>query len=390
MMNGFDAASCNRIFAKIDLDHLIFNYTLVREKTGRPAFAVIKADAYGHGAVEAAHALSAHERRAGRKASFAVATAEEAMQLRRHGVEDTVLLLGTAPVDCAQELSRANIIASATSFEHALSLSKNMRSGTLRVHVKLETGMNRCGVPHDATEDVLNIARMPHLKIEGLYTHLCVADDPLNLKHTKAQIAAFTNAANRLREKGLRPMLHAANSAASIAYPHAYFDAVRPGVMLYGHDPCNMAFPLRPVMSLHARVMQVKPVAKGDPVGYGCTWEAPRPSRVAVVPVGYADGLFRSLSGKIDMLIRGKRAPQVGRICMDMCMLDVTEIEGVRPGDTVTILGADGENAISVEELSTAADTIPYEIFCAVGRRVPRLYYQDGALVERVNYVNTL
>lgn len=385
-----------RVWAEINLDNLIHNYRAAKELAGQgEVMCVIKADAYGHGAVWAAKAL------AGAGAGFfAVATPEEAVQLRRNGITQPVLLLGMTGADWAPRLAAIDISAAVGDEAAAKEMSGRLGPQKLRVHVKIETGMNRTGItPDKAVEQTLSIAKMPGLTVEGIFTHLPAADDDSEFDFTNAQITALSGIIAKLKENGLEiPLTHFANSAATICN-EAYgdrggFNYYRPGIMLYGSNPClnqqTRAAGIKPVMSLRARVSQVKRVAKGESVGYGRAWFAGRDSVIATVGVGYADGLLRSLSGKIYMLADGKRAPQVGRICMDMCMLDVTDIPGLSAGDIVTIIGSDGAESVTADDLAAAANTISYEIFCAVGKRVRRFYFQNGRLAGDNCYIEKL
>lgn len=385
-----------RVWAEINLDNLIHNYRTAKKLAGRgEVMCVIKADAYGHGAVWAAKALSG----AG-AGFFAVATPEEAIQLRRHGITQPVLLLGMTGADWAPRLAEMDISAAVGDEAAAKGMSEKLGSKKLRVHVKIETGMNRTGITTDkAVEQTLNIANMPGLLVEGIFTHLPAADDDGEFDFTDAQISTLGGVVAKLKEKGLEiPLTHFANSAATICGGEygdsSSFNYYRPGIMLYGSNPCldpkARDADIKPVMSLRARVSQVKRVTKGESVGYGRSWFAGRDSVIATVGVGYADGLLRSLSGKIYMLADGKRAPQVGRICMDMCMLDVTDIPGVSAGDIVTIMGSDGAESNTADDLAAAANTISYEIFCAVGKRVRRFYFQNGALIDNICYIEKL
>lgn len=385
-----------RVWAEIDLDNMIHNFNTSERLTGNgEVMCVVKADAYGHGAPQAAKALAG----AGAK-FFAVATLEEAIQLRRHGITQPVLLLGMAEEDKIRQLADWDISATVGDETAAKGFSEKLGSNKLKVHVKIETGMNRLGLkPDNAVEHTLKIAAMPGLVVEGIFTHLTAADDDSEFDFTNTQISTLGNVIAKLQEKGLCiPITHFANSAASICageYPDgAAFNYFRPGIMLYGSNPClnHLIHPadIRPVMSLRARIAQVKRVAKGESVGYGRAWFAKRDSVIATVGVGYADGLLRSLSGKIHMLVNGEKAPQIGRICMDMCMLDVTDIPSVSTGDTATIIGSEGKERITADDLAAAANTIPYEIFCAVGKRVRRFYFQNGKYKEDICYVDNL
>lgn len=384
--------SLERAWAEIDLDNLVHNYRQVQELVApRKVLSIIKADAYGHGAPQVAKALA--EAGADR---FAVATPQEAMQLRRHGITQPILHLGATSGDWAATLAAQNVTLTAVSLENAQEYAKSLNGAPARLHIKVDTGMGRLGLDgrdvEAAAREVLAIANLPGFEVEGLYTHFPAADEPDANGYTSHQTDLFNRLVARLKESGFSvPLLHSANSAGTIAHPGSWDDMVRPGLILYGSNPHpTVAFPGKQVMSLRARISQVKAVRKGDYVSYGRIWQAPRDSVIAVVTIGYADGLFRGLSEKIDMLVNGKRAPQVGRICMDMCMLDVTDIPGVEVDDAATVFGSDGEGFISADEVAEAADTIAYEVYCAVGRRVPRFYSQDDCFVQEVAYIDEL
>lgn len=380
----------HRIWAQVDLDNLVHNYRQVRQiAAGREVLCVIKADAYGHGAVPVAKALAA----AG-ATHFAVATPEEALRLRRGGVSQYILLLDTVPAHWAPVMAAHNIAMAVGSLSVAQGYAQALEGGRLAVHIKLNTGMNRLGLDPDAAPgEALRIAALPGFVVEGVFTHFPSADEQGDgVDFTARQIERFHAAVDAIEAKGLRiPLRHLANSAGILCHPAGHGDMVRPGIMLYGSNPCpHIPCDLRPVLALKSAVGQLVKVPKGQAVSYNRTWTAPRDSLVAVVTAGYADGLPRVASGKIDMLVNGARAPQVGRICMDMCMLDVTGLPGIQEGDVVTIIGRDGEHFITADELAGAAGTISYEVLCAVGLRVPRLYYQDGRLIDSICYLDKL
>lgn len=381
----------HRAWAEIDLDALVFNYEQVRATAqGAEVMCVIKADAYGHGAPMAARALA----EAGCR-RFAVATAEEAMQLRRHGIAEPILLLGMVPHHWAPEMARLGVAMAVGTPECAAGYAATMKDSgesELGIHLKVDTGMRRVGLwQEDAVARALAIAATPGLRVEGIFTHFCAADEQSEDGFTEIQLARFNEVCEGLEHAGLvLPLRHCANSAGIIAHPASHMDMVRPGIVLYGSNPTQFPFQLRAPLSLRSRVVQVKPVVEGESVSYGRTWYAQRPSLIATLGIGYADGLMRSLSGKIDVLIRGRKARQVGRICMDMCMVDVTDIPGVKPGDIATLIGADGNELITADDMAAAAGTISYEVFCAVGRRVPRVYVQGGKELDTRCYVDAL
>ena len=402
-----------RVWAEIDLDNIVFNYQQVSGcAPGCRICCVVKANAYGHGAVAVARALAT----AGAD-FFAVATSEEALQLRRHGIEQDILLLCPADAEWVPALAEHNIALAVSSRQMADEYAEATRRTHLKIHIKLDTGMARLGLPcHSAVEDIMAIAEWPAFELEGLFTHFSAADEDAIIiakggkrleglfshlsataEHaendfTDTQMARFQAVYEGLRQRGLDiPLLHCACSAAIIAYPQTRATMVRPGIMLYGSNPLgSRPLPLKPALSLRARVVQVMGVKQGESVGYGRTWYAPRDSVIATVSLGYADGLQRILSGKLPMLVHGRKAWQVGRICMDMCMLDVTDIPGVVAGDHATIIGKDGEFALTVDQVAEAAGTISHEILCTMGMRIPRLYYQNGQFVEQICYLDQL
>ncbi len=380
-----------RIWAEIDLDALIFNFRQAKARAGKAkTLAVLKADAYGHGAVECARALEKEG-----ADYFAVAAPEEGLQLRKAGITAPVLLLGVAPDCMVGELAQNDIELAVNTLETAQQFSRLAGGCTVKAHVQLDTGMSRLGLEtfkgvEQAGEDVMAIAKLPGIKLQGLFTHLCVSDTREEDEYTKNQIRLFKETAEYVKAHGVDiPLCHCANSAAIIRFPEAQFDMVREGVMLYGVAPdpwMQELCELKPVMTLRTRIMQVKTIAAGTTVGYGRTWTAPRDTDIATVGVGYADGLLRKNSNQMSMIVKGKRTKQVGRICMDISMLDVTGVPCAR-GDVVTILGRDGGERVTIEELTETVPTIPHEMLCNISKRVPRIYYKDGKAVARTEVI---
>lgn len=374
----------HRLWAEIDLDCLINNYNTARQlsQSGR-VMPVIKADAYGHGAVQTALTL----RSAGAD-FFAVATPEEALQLRRHGIDCELLLLGAAPVSHLSALARENVTLCVPNMDTARLYRETLQGIPVSVHIKIDTGMTRLGLPyHTAVRDVLEIANIHN--VTGLFTHFAAADDPSEDAFTKEQFRRFMVVSDELRENRLCKVVHhTANSAALLAHPKTHLDITRPGLCLYGYSPVEGSLSLEPVLSLYTSVMQCHAVPAGTTVSYGRTWAASRDSIVATVPIGYADGLSWSLSGNKEafMLVRGQKAPIIGRVCMDFCVLDVTDIFGVTRGDVVTVLG----EGIDAADHARLLGTIPWEVLCSVGRRVPRVYKQGGKVIEETNDLDRL
>lgn len=370
-----------RTWAEVSLGALEHNVRQIRRAlpAGCGLMGVVKADAYGHGAVPVAERL----RQAG-AACLAVACPEEALALRRAGETLPILVLGASEASWAPVLAEYGVAQTVECREKGLALAAALEPGqALRVHIKLDTGMGRLGFPWEGAglEEALEVLGLPNLVPEGVFTHFAVSDEPeTGREYTQEQFRRFRAAVSWLEQRWGRrfPLRHCANSGAVLSYRQAGFsmDLVRPGLLTYGVYPGQErgGLELRPVMSLRSRVAAVTRHRKGDTVSYGRTWTADRDTVLAVLPIGYADGLHRCLSGSLEVLIRGRRFPQVGRICMDMCMVDVTGCPGLEPGETATIFGRDGQREIPVTELAEKAGTIPYEILCAVSPRVPRIY----------------
>ena len=342
---------------------------------------VVKADAYGHGAVRCAAAL----REAGCK-YLAVACAAEALELRAAGETLPILILGAADAAAAPELAEKEITLAVESEEKGLALSRALREGQrLKIHLKLDTGMGRLGFRAGDGEAVAAAARvldLPGLEPEGVFTHFAVSDVPGGERYTREQFQLFTAAADELERRwgGRFVLRHCANSGGVLFFREEgmCLDMVRPGLLTYGVYPDERrgGVDLTPVMSLKSRVAALTHHKKGDSISYGRTWTAERDCTLAVLPIGYADGLHRCLSNKMEVFLHGKRARQVGRICMDMCMVDVTDLPEVRPGDVATVFGPGADGEPTAAELAEKAGTIPYELLCAVSPRVPRIYHE--------------
>ena len=377
-----------RTWAEVSLDNLEHNYRAIKNHIpeGCRFLGVMKADAYGHGAVPLSHALC----ELGAE-YLAVSNLEEAIQLRRGGVREPMLILGYTPASFADTMVFMDITQEVHSLEYAKELDTAL-AGTnyiLNVHLKLDTGMTRIGFfayGHERTlPELLEVCGLPHLHVEGVFTHFCVADSkaPEDEVFTRTQYARFTAMLDALAAHGIRPELrHCASSGATILYPELALDMVRPGIATYGHAPSEDAegiLNLRPLMTVRTTVAQLREIPAGTSISYGRTYTAERDMRVAVLPIGYADGLLRGLSGKVSFRIRGRMARSVGRICMDMCMIDLTDKMGVDVGSEVEIFGKQN----SINDLAALAGTIPYELTCAVSKRVPRIYYRDGKVIEK-------
>jgi alanine racemase len=357
----------------VDLSAIARNYRLLRQRANVAVIPVVKADAYGHGAVPVARRLVEEG-----AAMFAVAIAEEGVELRRAGVPGEILLLNFSdPADVA--LHRAYgltptlyDLAQAEAFARAAAAL----TAPLPVHVKLDTGMGRLGIqPEDIGAFAGILRRAPGLALRGTFAQLSSAEEP-DSPATPVEVRGLSDALSSLRAAGVEPgLIHLANSAGVLAHPESHFDAVRPGLALYGIRPSEGLGEqgLEPAMSLETRVMAVRRVASGTPLGYGGSFVTERPSTIAVLPIGYHDGLRRSFSGRVSVLLRSKEAPIVGAVSMDLTLVDATGC-GASPGDRVVCLGADSGLRMTAWDLARAAGTIPYEILCGIGSRVPRVF----------------
>ncbi|HKV55089.1 MAG TPA: alanine racemase [Candidatus Binataceae bacterium] len=366
--------------AEIDLRALRANYrALSAYANGAKIMAVVKADAYGHGAAEVARSLRDEGCR-----HFAIATVEEAAGLRAAGVAERIYLLGGFFADQSERIVELDVTAPL--FDPAVidpldRAAERLGRRDFPVHLKLDTGATRLGILPDDLDQVIDALRRARtLKLEGAFTLLATAADPASLV-TDRQLSVFNQAIARLRSAGFElPRNHVANSAAIVLRPDSHFDLMRPGLSLYGLPPVHAMrekIELRPVMTFKTRLMQVKRVAAGCGVSYGHTYVTPRESSIGVLAVGYADGYRRGLQFGGEVMIRGRRAPVVGAVCMDLTMVDVTDVPEVRIGDEVILWGGAGEAMISVNDVARLAQTISYEMLCTVGRRVPRIYRNE-------------
>lgn len=363
-----------RTWAEIDLNALEHNYRALRSnlEPGCRFVGVVKANAYGHGALPVARRLE----ELGAE-YLAVACLAEAVELREGGITDPILILGGTPGELAGELIRYGLTQTLFDLPTAKEYSKAaVEAGAgIKVHIKADTGMGRLGfVGEDRVEDILAACALPGLEAEGLFTHFADADG--SEEYTMAQFTDFLDLRQALKTRGRSfEINHCAASAAMLHYPCTHLDMVRPGIALYGHYPDEGSVGLDgpgliPVMTLKTRVAAVRTLPAGTPVSYGRTRVLGRESRLAVLPIGYADGLHRGLSNQMEVLFPQGRAPIVGRVCMDLCMADVTDLPGVRPGDVAEVFG----QALAVEDEASTLGTISYELLTSVAKRVPRIY----------------
>ena len=373
---------------KIDLDAIASNMDAIREKAGVPVMAVVKADAYGHGAVQVARLLQ------DKCAFFCVSSILEAMELRQAGLSTPILILGHTPADAFPTAIREGIRPTIYRMEDALALSKAAQFLELpaRFHFAVDTGMSRIGfqVNEEDADICARIANLPGLFAEGLFSHFATADCA-DLSRAEAQAQRFAEFDVMLRQRGVKiPIRHLNNSAGLMNFATPY-EMVRSGIITYGMYPSDEVDPgllaLRPALQWLSRVTHVKTLPAGREISYGGTYVTKSDTVVATIPVGYADGYRRNLSGKFYVLIRGQKAPILGRICMDQMMVDVTHIPGAAVGDQVTLVGSDGGETIAMEEISAQADSFNYEFVCGISRRVPRQYVQGGKTVHSVHYL---
>jgi len=358
-------------WVRIDLDAIRDNVRTLRSIAGVPVMAVLKADAYGHGAVRAARAALA-----GGAVALAVATLGEARTLREAGIGAPILALGYTPPWQVAQAARLGVAITVFDYDAARASAAVAETGVpVPVHVEVDTGMARTGLSVDELGPFLrSLAGLPGVRVEGLYTHFADADAP-DPGAAEAQLRRFCGALDAVTRAGLRPpIVHAANSAALLRLPGARFDMVRPGIACYGLAPSpwvTLPAALRPALSFHSEVAQVRDLPPGTPVSYGGTFVTRRHSRIATIPVGYADGMRRAPPWR-EVLVRGRRAPVVGRICMDYAMIDVTDHAEVRRGDLVTLIGAQGDACITVAEVASWLGTISYDVVATILPRVPR------------------
>ena len=383
----------NRAWVEIDLDAIAHNVREIKRVTGNKVemMGVVKADAYGHGVSEVVRTLLDNG-----VTQLAVSMLDEAIQIRKMGIGVPVLVLSYTDPVRAEEIVFYHVTQTVFSLDlaRALSAAAVKLGKTAKIHVKVNTGMTRVGfMPgYSAVKNIMEIGKLPGVIVEGIFTHFASADES-ERDYTEMQFRKFMSVCSELARVGIHiPIKHVCNSAGIIQYPQMYLDMVRPGIILYGLYPSREVdrniIRLKPAMTLKANVILVKDVEKDTCISYGRTFRTSRPSRIATLPIGYADGYPRLLSNKGRVLINGESAPIVGRICMDQCMVDVTDLKHeVRVGDEAALFGCQNGAAISVEEVAEAIGTINYEIVCIIGKRIPRVYIKDGRICSVLNYL---
>ena len=381
-------STLKRTWAEINLNALAHNYNTLRERIGSNVkfLGVVKADAYGHGSVQVSRLLE----KLGAD-YLAVSSIDEAIELRHNGITMPILILGHTPKEEVGELIKNNITQAVTCKAKALEYSEEAVkcNGTLKIHIKVDTGMSRLGYLCDGdyfdsgVEGICEGCELPGLLPEGIFTHFAVSDEPGEecRAYTKHQFELFTSVIDAVEKKlGKKFQIrHCANTGAVAKYPETWLDMVRPGLLLYGYGEFAEELGLKPVMSLKTTVSTIKTYPAGTAISYGGIYKTDKKTRMGVVPYGYADGFFRCLSNRYELMTSEGLVPQRGKICMDMCMIDLTDKMGVDVGSEVEIFGDNNP----IEKMAELAGTIPYELTCAVSKRVTRIYMQDGKVVEK-------
>lgn len=388
----------SRAWAEINLDAIENNIKNIRRyvSPSTKVLGVVKADAYGHGCFEVARTLLENGADA-----LAVACIDEAIQLRCCGIDCPVLILGHSDISDAKIIVENDIISACYEFSLAEALSQAaMQLGKkAKIHIKIDTGMGRIGyryagdaeVNRKTLEEIARIAALPGIETEGIFTHFSVADENDD-EYTFMQYERFCKLCEELMQMGIDIKIrHCCNSAALIRFPQMHLDMVRPGIILYGHSPSAFVdcgeLGLIPAMTFKAKVTNLKTVEEGSGVSYGRHFVADKPSIIATIPIGYADGYSRTLSGKAQVITDGKLCNIVGNICMDQCMIDVTDVNTINIGDEVILFGKGDDIELPVESLAEKMGTINYEILCMIGKRIPRVYFKDGAEQNTHNYL---
>ncbi|WP_310605422.1 alanine racemase [Anaerosporobacter sp.] len=383
-----------RVEARIDLDAIDNNINEVRRNIDKNTkiMAVIKADGYGHGAVALATALK------DKIDAFGIAIIEEGIELRNAGFKKPILILGFTPHQLYEELLKYDIMQTIFQYDMAKRLSDIAVSlgKQAKIHIKVDTGMTRIGFKdiEESIQTIKEISKLPNIVIDGMFTHFACADE-VDKTSVRKQLNRFLAFADKLEKEGIHiPVKHVSNSASIIDLPEANLDMVRCGISTYGMYPSDEVnktrLLLQPALTLVSNVVYVKKVEAGTGVSYNSTYITDKESVIATIPVGYGDGYPRQLSSKGRVLIHGKSAPIAGRVCMDQFMIDVTDIPDVKEGDKVTLIGQDGDEYISIEEVANLAGSFNYELVCDIGKRVPRVYYKEGMKVGTADYYNCL
>lgn len=388
---GVIMESIRPVWAEVNLDTIKENVKQIKNITkDKKIIAVVKADAYGHGAIDVAPALL----EAGAD-KLAVAVITEALELRAAGINTEIMILGYTPLTFSEKIITENIEQTIYSLEYARGLSKEaLKLNTkAKVHLAIDTGMGRIGfLPDEDFEDILKVCMLPGLDIVGIFTHFSTADEA-DKSYSHMQFEKFKSVCDRLEERGIHiPLKHSSNSAAIMDLNETYLDGVRPGIIVYGYYPSKEVqiekLNLKPALTLKTSVVHLKKLKKDMYISYGRAFKTEREETIiATLPIGYADGYTRLLNGKAKVIIRGKLAPVVGNICMDQCMVDVSDIEGVELGDEVILIGEKNGVKFNADDIAQLIGTINYEIICMLKNRVPRIYLKNGEVSKVRNYL---
>jgi len=383
--------SIRPVWAEVNLNSLEHNMKEIKKHAkDKKIYAVVKADAYGHGALDVAPVFLASGATA-----LAVAVITEAMELRRSGVKAPILILGYTPLTFGRQIAEYDIEQTVYDLDYARELSRiaQKENKKVKIHIALDTGMGRIGLLPDETglNSVREMRKLPNIILEGIFSHFSTADEG-DKSYSEYQLKVFNDFVSKLEAEGIKfNVKHLSNSAAIMDLPQAHFDGVRPGIIMYGYYPSDEVLKdkldLKPALTLKTNIVHVKTLPKGMYISYGRKFITDRESVIATLPIGYADGYTRALSNKGKVIINGKLAPVVGRVCMDQLMVDVTDAGEVKVGDEAILLGEQGNTKFNADDLAKILDTINYEIICMIGRRVPRVYIKNGEIVKIRNYM---
>ncbi|MGL4773273.1 MAG: alanine racemase [Clostridium sp.] len=386
MINGI-----RPVWAEVDLDCIKNNIKEVRKKVlDKEIIAVVKADAYGHGAVDVAPVLLENG-----ADSLAVAVITEALELRQSGIESKIIILGYTPVSMGKEVIENDFEQTVYSYEYAYEINNIAKElgKTAKVQIKIDTGMGRLGfLPNDKNiEEVIKISKLSNVKITGIFTHFATADE-FDKSYCNEQAEKYKKFIDKLDENNIDyGIKHLGNSATILDLDEYYYDGVRPGIILYGYYPSNEVkkeyLNLKPALTLKSKVVHIKALEDGSYISYGRAYKTQGQKIIATLPIGYADGYTRALFNKAKVIINGELAPVVGKICMDQCMIDISHINNVEIEDEVILIGEDGNVKFNADDLAEAINTINYEVICMIGKRVPRVYIENDEIVKTRNYL---
>ena len=377
---------------EINLDNLAYNMKILRDHTDKKTLimAIVKANGYGHGAITASKVFL--ENGADR---LGVSLLPEGMELRKAGIEVPILILNYTPASQYKNIIEYDLIQNIYNYNDAKILSDTavLLNKDVKIHIKIDTGMSRVGFfpTEESIEDIIKISKLPKINIEGIFTHFASSDEE-NKSFTELQFNRFMNVVDEIEKKGLYiPIKHVSNSAATLDIEEYNLDMIRPGLLLYGHYPSEEVhknnLDIRPAMTLKSTISHIKTIQKGSGVSYNHLYIAKEERKIATLPIGYADGYSRMLTGKAQVYIKGKRVDVVGKICMDQMMIDITDIEDVKIGDDVILFGYEDEACPSIEDIAQWLGTSNYEVVCMMSRRVPRIYTKNNKLSHIVDYI---